>query len=115
MDTQLFQRAKDISNEIEASIITDAASLEQFRIRYLGSKNIIKDFFAGMKDISAGRKKEFGQLVNSLKQKAEEKYTTYKDGLTIASAPKTKIDLTLPAAPVPLGSRHPVSIIRKRN
>ncbi len=75
MDTQLFQRAKDISDEIEASVITDAASLEQFRIRYLGSKNIIKDLFAGMKNISADRKKEFGQLVNSLKQKAEEKYT----------------------------------------
>ncbi len=114
MDTQLFQQAEEISNEIEASVITDAATLDQFRIRYLGSKNVIKDLFGGMKDISAGRKKEFGQLVNSLKQKAEEKYTTYKDGLTTTSAPKTKIDLTLPAAPVPLGSRHPVSIIRKK-
>lgn len=43
MDTQQFHQAEEISNEIEAAVITDAASLEHFRIRYLGSKNIIKD------------------------------------------------------------------------
>jgi phenylalanyl-tRNA synthetase alpha chain len=115
METQLFQQAEDILKEIEAYVISDAPSLEQFRIRFLGSKNIIKDIFAGMKNISNERKKEFGQLVNSLKQKAEEKYNVFKEQLSAGSTAKSKsIDLTMPGVPLPLGSRHPVSIIRKK-
>lgn len=115
METSLFKPAEDILKEIEASVISDVAMLEQFRIRYLGSKNIIKDVFAEMKNIPNERKKEFGQLVNALKQKAEEKYNQYKEQLSTSDAKKTgDADLTMPGDPIAMGSRHPVSIIRKK-
>ena len=60
METTLFEQAETILNEIDASVIADTSELEQFRIRYLGSKNIIKDVFAEMKNIPNERKKEFG-------------------------------------------------------
>lgn len=116
MATELFDRAAAILKELEAAVITDAAGLEQFRIRYLGSKNIIKEVFAEMKQVPNERKKEFGQVVNALKQKAEEKFELFKGQLssTTSTGKTAAIDLTMPGNPLALGSRHPVSVIRKK-
>ncbi|HUM45320.1 MAG TPA: phenylalanine--tRNA ligase subunit alpha [Chitinophagales bacterium] len=116
MATELFDRAAAILKELETALIADAAALEQFRIRYLGSKNIIKDVFAEMKQVPNERKKEFGQVVNALKQKAEEKFELFKGQLssTTTTEKTATIDLTMPGTPLALGSRHPVSVIRKK-
>jgi len=112
---EAFAEAKNLLSEIDHASITDANTLEQFRIRFLGSKNVIRDLMAEMKNIPGEKKKEFGQAVNSLKQKAEEKYNQFKEQLqTTSSKTAEKIDLTMPADPIPLGSRHPVSIVRKQ-
>lgn len=116
MATTLFDRAANIASELEQATIADAAALELFRIRYLGSKNIIKDLFAEMKLVPNERKKEFGQVVNALKQQAEEKYEIFRQTLSVSDtgSKKQSQDLTMPGLPVPLGSRHPVSVIRKK-
>ena len=116
MATALFDRATNIASELEQATIADAAALELFRIRYLGSKNIIKDLFAEMKLVPNERKKEFGQVVNALKQQAEEKYEIFRQTLSVSDtgSQKQSQDLTMPGFPVPLGSRHPVSVIRKK-
>ena len=116
MATTLFDRAANIASELEQAAIADAAALELFRIRYLGSKNIIKDLFAEMKLVPNERKKEFGQVVNALKQQAEEKYEIFRQTLSVSDtgSKKQSQDLTMPGFPVPLGSRHPVSVIRKK-
>ncbi len=115
MNTDLFETAKQFLTDIESASIPDAASLEQFRIKYLGSKNIIKDLFAKIKEVPNDQKKEFGQVINAVKTKAEEKYdslkTQFESGQSSQSA---NLDLTLPGYPLELGSRHPVSIVRKR-
>lgn len=111
----LFDRAAAISKEMEMAVITDADLLEQFRIRYLGSKNIIKELVAEMKQVPNERKKEFGQIINALKQQAEDAYQAGKMSLSAATgnAAPSAADFTMPGNPVPLGSRHPVSVIRK--
>ncbi|MBK9730902.1 MAG: phenylalanine--tRNA ligase subunit alpha [Chitinophagaceae bacterium] len=116
MATELFDKAAAILKELETDVISDAAALEQFRIRYLGSKNIIKDVFAEMKQVPNERKKEFGQVVNALKLKAEEKFQLFKEQLssTVVAARTEAVDLSMPGNPVALGSRHPVAVIRKK-
>src|SRR6185295_7759771 len=110
-----FQKAEELLKEIKENVISGAAALEQFRIRFMGSKNIVKDIMADMKNIPSEKKKEFGQLVNTLKQKAEEKYNQIKEQLQSSSLQASEaIDLTRPADSIPLGSRHPVSIVRKK-
>lgn len=112
---EAFTTAQNLLTEIEQASISDAGSLEQFRIRFLGSKSIIKDLMGEMKNIPAEKRKEFGQLVNTLKQKAEEKYNHFKEQLTSSSQQTSEaLDLTLPGDPIGLGSRHPVSIVRKK-
>lgn len=106
------EQIQSLLKEVDGFPLKDVTSLEQFRIRFLGSKNVLKDLFAEIKNIPADQKKEFGQEVNTLKQKAEEKYTTAKENFaTEKIETKAEPDLTLPGDPIEIGSRHPVSIV----
>ena len=88
--------------------------LEQFRIRFLGKKGVMGDLFAYLKSASADERKEIGALINDLKKNAEEKIAAYKDSFETAAATAAAIDLSLPGEPMPLGSLHPISIVRNR-
>jgi phenylalanyl-tRNA synthetase alpha chain len=90
--------------------------IENFRLKWLSKKGIIPGLYARMKDISPEQKREYGQLVNSLKTMAEEKFEAEKARIEAAQAGEKykSIDLTLDAAPFSLGSHHPLSIIRDR-
>ncbi|QQR99068.1 MAG: phenylalanine--tRNA ligase subunit alpha [Sphingobacteriales bacterium] len=108
----LFEQTKSIQKDIDDFSISDAATLEQFRIKYLGTKNVLKDVFAEIKNIPNEQKKAFGQLVNEAKIKAEEKFEQYKDSFSSTSNKKQEIDLTLPGVKQSVGSRHPVNIVK---
>jgi len=112
----VFENLQAIIKDIEAAQPQDAAALEQFRIKYLGSKNIIKPLSKGFRDVPNEQKKEFGQLLNKAKQNAEQKFQGLKDNLETAAdeAVGDDLDLTAPAEPIALGSRHPVSITMNR-
>lgn len=89
--------------------------LENFRIKYLGSKGILKDLFAAFKEVPNDQKKEFGQVINTLKIAAEEKIKFIQENL--ASKEETKGifgDLTRSSVPLTLGSRHPISIVKNQ-
>lgn len=112
----IFQHTEALLQEVQEAVINNPEELEAFRIRYLGSKNKLKDIFAEMKNVPNERKKEFGQLVNSVKQAAEEKYAIIKEALE-SSATATAgqdIDLTLPGDVVTLGARHPIQLVKNQ-
>lgn len=110
-----FEKATQILKEIEAAQPENAESLEQFRIKYLGSKGAIKELFGAMGSIPPAQKKEYGQLMNTLKTAAEQKVETLKNSFTSASKEKKKkIDITAPAYTFKVGTRHPVSITRHK-
>ena len=63
----------------------------------------------------ATEKKEFGQIINELKSKAEAKINELKERLGGQStAAPAYNDLTRPAFPMEIGSRHPVSLIKNK-
>ena len=113
---EAFDTISQYLAEIEEAKPIDLKELEAFRIRFLGTKNIIKPLFAEMRNIPNERKKEYGQALNDLKGKAEEKYNSLKSGIESADrqSAQSDMDLSLPAAPNSLGSRHPVSIVMNR-
>jgi phenylalanyl-tRNA synthetase alpha chain len=96
--------------EIEQFPVENAQDLEQFRIKFLGTKNVLKDLFAQMKDIPAENRKEFGLQVNHLKQKAQEKFDSFDFG-GHTNNDFANMDLTRPGYALPLGSRHPISLV----
>ena len=98
--------------EIASFEIQSNEALESFRIRFLGSKNKIKDLFVQFKELPPDEKKELGQILNQLKKTAETRFEEAKK--SVGSSKKksgNKLDLSLPA-PTELGSRHPISIVR---
>lgn len=107
-----FEHAKELLKEVDAFEINDAETLEKFRINYLGSKNKLKDLFALMKEIPNEQKKEFGQVVNEIKQKAEEKFESFKIIGSDKKASNKLQDLTAPGVPFEIGARHPINLVK---
>lgn len=114
--SDIFEKIDEVLANIKAEKIYTAEQLEAFRIKYLGSKNIIKPIFGEIRNVPNERKKEFGQSVNTLKTEAEAIFQSKKEALEEAAMNEsiTHIDLTAPSAHTNLGSRHPVAITMNR-
>lgn len=102
------------TSEINAFQPANAEELETFRIRFLGTKGIIKDLFEEFKTVSSEEKRMMGKVLNEFKQLAEVKYLNLKESLSSETVTtKLEADLTLPGEAMELGSRHPLSLVRK--
>ena len=113
MQTQ-FDNIQELKKEVEGSAVNNAAELEAFRIRFLGTKNVLKDVFSEIKNVPNELKKEFGQRVNELKQLAENRFAELEGKYKKAGNNKSaEIDISLPVAIKNPGSRHPLTIIRE--
>lgn len=99
--------------EVESFTPEGKKELEEFRLKFLSKKGIMGELFSKMKDIDADSRKEFGQLVNELKNKAEEKFASWKETFDNATSESSAtIDFTLPGEARAEGSRHPISMVR---
>jgi phenylalanyl-tRNA synthetase alpha chain len=103
---------EDLLSEINAFEASDAASVEQFRIRFLGKKGVVRDLSETLKTLPADEKKAFGQGLNTLKNAAQQKLDSLKSGGTKTDSGPSGEDLTRPARTLELGSHHPVSLVR---
>ncbi len=106
------KRIEKLLNEVNVFSAKSREEIESFRIKYLSKKGIVPGLFSEFKSIPPERKKEVGQQINLLKdliqKKIEESFSALKEHVE-----ETLItDYSLPADPVDLGTRHPVSIIR---
>lgn len=110
----IFEKTTALLNEVNDATITSVESLETFRIRFLGTKNVLKDIFGEIKNVPNERKKEFGQLVNSVKQAAEEKFAIHQAQLENKTVATDNIDLSLPGDITTTGSRHPIQLVKNR-
>lgn len=92
-----------------------AEKIEAFRIEYLGGKGILKQLFSEFKNVEPTLKKEIGQALNSLRNSATEKINELKSSIENSGTIKSSLDdLTRPATPIELGSRHPISIVKNK-
>lgn len=98
--------------EIRASGISGLQDLEAFRIKYLGSKGIVKELFNELKHVPNEQKKEIGQLLNSFRNNAETLYQQWKENLSSNTASNAGLDFSRPGNNEPVGSRHPLSLVR---
>ncbi|MCB0637928.1 MAG: phenylalanine--tRNA ligase subunit alpha [Lewinella sp.] len=116
MANDVFDKVRTLIAEIEQAHVKDMEELETFRIRYLGSKNILKPLMGEIRNVDNARKPEYGQLVNEAKTAAEAKYNSLKAELETAAevASAGDLDLTAPGEPLLIGARHPISITMNR-
>jgi phenylalanyl-tRNA synthetase alpha chain len=112
---QLLQQIQAYRNEIEGFEISNPQQLEEFRIKFLGTKGLTKSLFAEMKNVPNEKKKEFGQVLNEFKQFAEDKFENAKQSAVgTQSTVKEDLDLSLPGDDLQIGSRHPITLVRNR-
>ena len=102
---QLEKLRKEALDQLRAAADPDA--LEQWRIRYLGTKGAMRAAMATLKQLSADQRQEYGQAANKVKTALTAEYECRKAQLGAAQAPGSRIaDMTLPAAPLRIGHRH---------
>jgi len=106
------ERISAIETEIKEYSIIETEALERFRIEYLGPKSKVKALFAELKDVAQSDKKELGQLVNKLRELAQNKFNEQQLNLVKESTVHERLDLSRPADQIIPGTRHPISIIR---
>ena len=111
----MLERINQLKAEIDSIKAVSQEEVEQLRLKYLSKKGLVSVLFDDFKNVPANMKREVGQLLNDLKNKAHQKIDDLKSGFdTDQSDLPSKLDLTRPAANMPSGSRHPLSIVRNQ-
>ncbi|TYA97514.1 phenylalanine--tRNA ligase subunit alpha, partial [Seonamhaeicola marinus] len=101
--------------EAEAFKAQTKDEVETFRIKYLGKKGLLNEYFAEFKNVANEQKREFGQTINQLKKTAEDKVKALKEELESNEEVKGIYgDLSRPGEPIQIGARHPISIVKNQ-
>ncbi|MCL2727908.1 MAG: phenylalanine--tRNA ligase subunit alpha [Bacteroidales bacterium] len=108
----LREKIDSLLAQVEALQAEQAVEAEELRIRFLGKKGSITQLFDEFKTVPPEQKRELGQLINDLKNRATEKINTIKEQAGEAEQKQSALDSTLPGDALPLGAQHPISITR---
>ena len=108
----MLNKINELKAEIDALQAAAAADVETLRIAYLSKKGKVSQLFNEFRTLSADQKRELGQAINELKNHATERINALKESFEGAAEADADIDLTRSEASLPLGTRHPLSLVR---
>lgn len=112
---QLKEKLEIHKQEISNEVVTNKEQLEAFRIKYLGTKGLLKTIMGEMKNVAPEQKREAGQLLNDFKLFTETAFENFQSGLANGQEKSSAgIDVSLPGNPLPIGGRHPISIVQNK-
>lgn len=113
----MLEKIDKLVEEVEAFTAQSKEQLEEYRIKWLSKKGEVSALFDDFKNVPADIKKEVGQKLNLLKNKAQDKINELKEAFEATQELNTKqrVDLTLPDFPVlQNGSRHPLTLVKNQ-
>ena len=108
----MIEKINQLKAEIEGLGAATPLDVEALRIKYLSKKGEISALMADFRSVPAEQKRELGQKLNELKTLATDKLNALREALESTDSVDADLDLTRTAAPLPLGSRHPLSLVR---
>ncbi len=109
----LLEKIENLKAQISDLKADSSDALEAMRIKYLSKKGEISALFNEFRNVPNDQKKEFGQRLNELKALATEKINSLKEEYQSKEDVANEIDITRPAFPEEIGTRHPISMVRK--
>lgn len=109
----MITKINELLEEVKKLSASTNEELEALRIKYLSKKGTINSLMNEFRDVSAEQKREVGKLLNELKETAQNKINEIKEHFENTQTSDIDIDLTRTAYPIPLGTRHPLSIVKK--
>lgn len=111
----LNDRINALEEQLARAQARTAEEVERFRVAMLGRNGAITELFEAFKQVSAEEKRALGQRMNQLKQRAQARWEELKAAAQEEQqAAGPAIDGSAPALTEPLGSLHPITIIRQR-
>ena len=108
----MLNKIDKLMAEVAAMHAKNAEEAEKLRIKYLGRKGIINDLMEEFRSVAPEKKRELGQKLNTLKQAITERINSLKDQAAVTETAGTAVDLTRTPSPIPLGTRHPLTIVK---
>lgn len=107
------QKIQKLLDELSGLSIQTHEELENFRLRFMSKKGLISSLFSEFKSVPAEEKKDVGAAMNVLKNRVAELYESVKRSLEQSEGDTSGEDLTRTAYPIPMGTRHPLSLVRE--
>ncbi|MBR1543408.1 MAG: phenylalanine--tRNA ligase subunit alpha [Muribaculaceae bacterium] len=109
----LLDKIEELKAQVAELKANNEEALEALRIKYLSKKGQISALFGEFRDVPADQKREVGQRLNELKTLATEKLAALRENFKACEKAAKKIDITRPSSPGEIGTRHPLSLVRK--
>lgn len=109
----MLEKINTLKNEIREYASSLNNNAEDFRLEFLSKKGKISQLFDDFRILPGDQKKEFGKLLNELKQFATAKLKELQQSDIQQVEEDKSVDLTRPGIQLQLGARHPVSIVRR--
>ncbi|MFR9513082.1 MAG: phenylalanine--tRNA ligase subunit alpha [Rikenellaceae bacterium] len=115
----MIEKIENLLQQLEEFKPKAAAEVEAMRIKMLGKKGELNALMEEFKGVAPEMKRELGQRLNALKNTAAEVITAAREALESAGEGHNQgsaslDDMSRPATTQPLGSRHPISLVRNR-
>lgn len=103
LDSLTAQSLSEVANA------TDAATLEQLRIRYLGRQGRLPSIVKQMKEVPPAERPEFGKRTQSWRAALEAALAQKSAEFAAPQASEPSFDITLPGSWFASGIKHPIS------
>lgn len=108
----ILEKIKSLKAEIDNLSAKTTADVELLRIKYLSKKGAVSSLFDDFRSVPAELKRSIGPAINDLKSFATDKINSIRETVTQADNVDEDLDLTRTAAPIKLGTRHPLTLVR---
>lgn len=109
MIDKIFRILADIDN-LKAS---NPEEFEALRIKYLSKKGIVNSLMSEFRTVSPDQKKEVGLQLNKLKNALQDRINELRRDIENSQEQSADFDLSRTSYPIPLGTRHPLSIVKE--
>lgn len=108
----LIDNIPTLLKEVKELNAKNLEQLEELRIKYLSKKGLIPQMMTEFRDVANEKKRELGKAINELKTEAQNRINELREQLQDTQSEAEQLDLTRTSYPTPLGTRHPISIVR---
>ncbi len=114
---EMLKQLDHIQNEVKVQLekVSTQEELNDLKVKFLGKKGELTAILKGMSKLSGEERPKVGQVANEIRGKMEgfigEKTKVLKEQALARQIESEKIDITMPGEKLPLGQRHPLTMV----
>ena len=108
----MIERIQKLLAEVNSWSANGTEEIDALRIKYLSKKGEISRLFNDFREVPNDQKRQVGQLLNELKEKAQDRINELKSGFESTNDTDADADYSRTVYPITLGTRHPLSIVK---